>query len=74
MAIVEATGILNYSGMIDVANENGFALCVPQGTSDGSGYNFWNVGYDFHQNQNVDDVDFINVISNASSRTTFIKS
>ena len=45
--------------MIDVANENGFALCVPQGTSDGSGYNFWNVGYDFHQNQNVDDVDFI---------------
>ena len=54
-----ATGILNYSGMIDVANENGFALCVPQGTSDGSGYNFWNVGYDFHQNQNVDDVDFI---------------
>ena len=58
-----AGGILNYSGMIDVAAENGFALCVPQGTSDNSGYNFWNVGYAFHQNQLVNDVDFLSSLA-----------
>ena len=54
-----AGGILNYSGMIEVAAEHGFALCVPQGTSDNDGYNYWNVGYAFHQNETVDDVDFL---------------
>jgi len=54
-----AGGILNYSGMIEVAAEHGFALCVPQGTSDDDGYNYWNVGYAFHQNETVDDVDFL---------------
>ena len=54
-----ANGIKNYSGMNTIADINGFAVCYPQGTSDSWNNNFWNVGYDFHPNETVDDVDFI---------------
>ena len=54
-----ASGIKNYSEMNAIADLNGFAVCYPQGTSDGFNNNFWNVGYDFHPNETVDDVDFI---------------
>ena len=54
-----AQGIMNYCGMNAVADQNGFAVCYPQGTSDSWGDNFWNVGYDFHSGVNVDDVGFI---------------
>lgn len=54
-----ASGIKNYSGMNSVANQNGFAVCYPQGTSDDWSNNFWNVGYDFHPNETVDDIGFI---------------
>ena len=54
-----AAGIMNYSGMNNIANNEKFAVCYPQGTIDGSGNAFWNVGYDFHSNQTVDDVGFI---------------
>ena len=36
-----------------------FAVCYPRGTVDDSGNRFWNVGYDFHPNETVDDVDFL---------------
>lgn len=54
-----AQGIMNYCGMNSVADQNGFAICYPQGTSDAYGDNFWNVGYDFHSGVTVDDVGFI---------------
>ncbi|MCH1575651.1 MAG: choice-of-anchor J domain-containing protein [Flavobacteriales bacterium] len=54
-----AEGILQYSGFNDLADEFGFAVCYPQGTIDGSGEPFWNVGYAFHENEYVDDVAFV---------------
>ena len=54
-----ANSIMSYSNLNTVADENGFAVCYHQGTSDQYDNNFWNVGYEFHQNQSVDDVDFI---------------
>ena len=54
-----ALGISGYSGMNDLADEYGFAVCYPQGISDQNGNNFWNVGYNFHQGQTVNDVSFI---------------
>ena len=59
-----AGGIMGYSQMNEVAAEEGFAVCYPQGLSDESGYNFWNVGYSFHQNQTVDDVSFLSSLAN----------
>jgi len=54
-----ALGISSYSGMNALADEHGFVVCYPQGTSDQNGDNFWNVGYNFHENLTVDDVSFI---------------
>jgi len=58
-----ANSIYNYSKMNSVADENGFAVCYPQGTSDQNNNNFWNVGYAFHDNQNVDDVGFLSSLA-----------
>jgi len=58
-----ASGMISYSAMNSVASEHGFAVCYPQGISDQSGYNFWNVGYAFHQNQTVDDVAFLSSLA-----------
>ena len=54
-----ATKIMNYSEFNRVAKENHFAVVYPQGTMDKDSNNFWNVGYSFHANISVDDVDFI---------------
>ena len=59
-----AGGIMGYSGMNEIALQNGFVVCYPQGLSDQSGYNFWNVGYAFHDNQVVDDVNFLSSLAN----------
>ena len=45
--------------MMAVAEENGFALCYPQGALDGKGKTCWNVGYPFQKDLKTDDVDFI---------------
>ena len=45
--------------MMEVAKENGFALCYPQGAIDGRGKTCWNVGYPFQENLKTDDVDFL---------------
>ena len=63
-----ANGMIGYSRMNEVADENGFAVCYPNGTSDDSGYNFWNVGYAFHQNEMVDDVDFLSALASHLQR------
>ncbi len=54
-----ANNISNYSGLNAVSEEHGFVVCYPQGTKDGFGNRFFNVGYDFHWNETVDDVGFI---------------
>ena len=59
-----ANSIMSYSNMNSIADENGFAVCYPEGTSDQNNNNFWNVGYAFHGNQNVDDVDFLISLAN----------
>ena len=53
-----ADGIMQYSGFNALADEFGFAVCYPQGTNDSYGNAFFNVGYDFQFNENVDDVGF----------------
>jgi polyhydroxybutyrate depolymerase len=50
---------MQYSGFNALADEFGFAVCYPQGTNDSYGNAFFNVGYDFQFNENVDDVGFI---------------
>ena len=73
-----AQGIMSYCGMNTIADQNGFAVCYPQGTSDNWGDNFWNVGYDFHWNVTIDDVGFITALAqhlqntyNLSANNTF---
>ena len=61
-----AGGIREYSQMDAVANKYGFAVCYPQGTGGSKntrytkkGDPFWNVGYETHKHETVDDVSFI---------------
>lgn len=65
--------------MNTIADLYGFAVCYPQGTKDSSQSRFWNVGYDFHQNETVDDSDFLKSLAlylqtqhNLSSQYTFV--
>ena len=55
----DASGIKNYSGMNQIADQFGFAVCYPRGTTDSDGNRFWNVGYAFHENETVNDVGFL---------------
>jgi|TARA_B110000459_G_scaffold46767_1_gene52146 polyhydroxybutyrate depolymerase len=54
-----AQGIMNYSEFNQLADEFGFAVCYPQGIEDGGGNTFFNVGYDFQNNETVDDVAYL---------------
>ncbi len=54
-----AQGIMDYSAFNALADEFGFAVCYPQGIDDSYGNAFWNVGYDFQNNETVDDVAFL---------------
>ncbi|MBH76544.1 MAG: esterase [Flavobacteriales bacterium] len=74
-----AQEIMNYCGMNDLADQYGFSVCYPEGTSDNWGLNFWNVGYEFTQDSNVDDIDYITQLAsflqttkNLSVENTFL--
>lgn len=54
-----AQGIMEYSGFNQLADEYGFAVCYPQGSEDADGSTFFNVGYDFQNNETVDDVSYL---------------
>ena len=54
-----AESMVEWTGFNELADEFGFAVCYPQGTTDDSGEPFWNVGYAFHENEYVDDVEFV---------------
>ena len=58
-----AASIMNYSNMNLIADENGFVVCYPQGLIDDTGNAFWNVGYSFHPNETVDDVEFLSELA-----------
>lgn len=45
--------------MMTVAQENGFAVCYPQGAEDPKGKTGWNVGYPAQKGMKTDDVDFV---------------
>lgn len=63
-----AQNIMNYSHFNDLAIEFGFGVCYPQGIEDSGGNTFFNVGYDFQNNETVDDVAFLeDLISSFSS-------
>jgi polyhydroxybutyrate depolymerase len=63
-----AQNIMNYSHFNDLAIEYGFGVCYPQGIEDNGGNTFFNVGYDFQNNETVDDVAFLeDLISSFSS-------
>ena len=73
-----ASTIMHYSKMNNFAEENGFFVCYPQGLVDSQGNSFWNVGYDFHKDQAVSDVEFLSALAkhiqdkyNISSDNTF---
>jgi polyhydroxybutyrate depolymerase len=54
--------IMNYSNMNTIADQNGFAVCYPEGTL-AWGDQFFDVGYDFI-NWSVDDVGFSVALAN----------
>tara|TARA_B110000263_G_scaffold3554_1_gene2966 strand:+ start:183 stop:1241 length:1059 start_codon:yes stop_codon:yes gene_type:complete len=58
-----ASGIMGYSELNDLADEHNFIACYPQGTIDDDGYSFWNVGYSFHSNVEVNDIEFIRTLA-----------
>jgi len=73
-----ASSIMNYSGLNQIADDNGFAVCYPQGLIDEWDYAFWNVGYDWHVDETVDDVGFSTSLAqylqteyNLSAQNTF---
>ncbi len=67
-----ASNIMGYSSMNNVADENNFAVCYPQGTTDIYGERFWNVGYDFHSSETVDDLGFVLELSQFLEEQYFI--
>jgi polyhydroxybutyrate depolymerase len=58
-----AQGIMDYSEFNQLADEFGFAVCYPQGIEDSFGNTFFNVGYDFQNNETVDDVTYLQNLS-----------
>lgn len=58
-----ANGIMNYSKFNHLADENGFAVCYPQGSIDSYNSSFWQIGLSYHVNENVDDVKFLSELA-----------
>lgn len=54
-----AEKIMEYSRFNKLASENNFVVVYPQGTTDKQSNTFWNVGYEFHADSKIDDLDFI---------------
>ena len=54
-----AQGTMKSFGLNKIADKNGFAVCYPQGLKDQKGKTFWQVGYSFHKELEVDDLTFI---------------
>jgi len=55
--------IMDFSEFNQLADEEGFAVCYPQGSPESNGESFWNVGYAFHEDETIDDVQFISELN-----------
>lgn len=53
-----AKDVRDLSGFAKVSEQHGFVAVYPQGTRDSNEKTFFNVGYEFHRDQTVDDVQF----------------
>lgn len=53
-----AKDVRDLTGFAKVSERHGFVVVYPQGTRDSKGKSFFNVGYEFHRDQSVDDVRF----------------
>ena len=58
-----AHDINNDNKFNQIANQNGFVVCYPQGLKDEKGKAFWQVGYNFHKNLKVNDVKFVKILT-----------
>jgi polyhydroxybutyrate depolymerase len=54
-----ATGFRPDAGFTPLTEKYGFVAAYPQGTRDTRGKTFFNVGYAFHEDSEVDDVQFV---------------
>ena len=54
-----AKEIRQLTGFAKMSEQYGFVAVYPQGTRDSKGKSFFNVGYEFHRDQSVDDVQFV---------------
>lgn len=53
-----ATQVRQQVGLTRLSQEHGFVVAYPDGTRDAKGSSFFQVGYAFHKDQHVDDVNF----------------
>ena len=55
----DASSFRAMTQMDAMADRHGFAVVYPRGTLDASGKHFWQVGYDFHAHESVNDEAFL---------------
>ena len=53
-----AKAVRELTGFVPLVEKHGFVAVYPEGTTDSKGKSFFNVGYEFHRDQTVDDVGF----------------
>jgi polyhydroxybutyrate depolymerase len=57
-----AEGFRSDAGFTPLTEKHGFVAVYPQGTRDSRGNSFHNVGYAFHEDSEVDDVQFVTAL------------
>ncbi len=63
-----AKDIRDLTGFAAVSRQHGFVAVYPEGTRDSKGQSFFNVGYEFHRDQKVDDVGFARTLATRLTR------
>jgi len=63
-----AKDVREFTGFAKVSEQHGFVAVYPQGTRDSKGKSFFNVGYEFHRDQSVDDVRFARSLAERLTR------
>ena len=55
----DAERMMAYTGLNKLADKYGFVVAYPQGTQDSLSNNFFNVGYSFHADSEIDEIRFV---------------
>lgn len=63
-----AKDVRDLTGFAKVSEQHGFVAVYPEGTRDSKGKSFFNVGYEFHRDQSVDDVQFARSLAERLTR------